>query len=239
MVIGVIAIVLGVLMPALGHSRHLAKQAACKAGLQQVGVALHAYSVENRGHLPYGPKAPPPSATNFYPQTGNVTSLISLQSGAPVGLGLLLRDHLPRAPEVLFCPGADLAFDTAAALAKVGKSQVEGSYYYRHASVATLSGKPPPPRMQLDRLGTNRRGAPIRCLVMDTQFIAPQKMAMFNLSTKTHHRQKMINALYTDGHVSGFENTNDRYTVNVSLSVYQTLDRILQIFELLDSENLN
>lgn len=235
-VIGAITLLLGMMIPGLSRSRHVAKRTACLAGLQQLGVAISTYAMENNGSVPYGPKAPPPSATNFYPLTGSVTSLVSLQNGAPVGLGLLLADNLSGKKDVLFCPGADESWDTAASLAAVGTSQVESSYYYRHASVAMLSGKLPPPRTKIDQLGSNRDGAPIRCLVTDTQFLAPQQMSLFNLRTRTHHRKRFANALYTDGHASEHENTGGRFTVNVSLSVYNTLDRILKNFELLDRE---
>lgn len=232
--ISILALLMGVLLPALSRSRHEAKLTACRAGLQQIGVAIGAYTVESGGYLPYGPKSPPPSATNFYPLTGNVTSLISLQNGSPVGLGLLLADYLNAKKDILFCPGADVTWDTQESLAAVGKAQVESSYYYRHASVSSLSGPLPVPRMDAGRLGKNRKGEPIRCLVMDSQFVAPAAMAVFNLATRTHHRQEMINALHVDGHISSHSNTDDRYTVNLSLSVYQTLDRILEIFESLD-----
>ena len=227
---------MAVLLPGFSRSRRLAHQTACLSGLHQIGVAMTSYAIENKGYLPYGPKAPPPSATNFYPLTGNVTSLISLESGAPVGLGLLLYHNLSEQKEVLFCPGRDDDWDTKASLAAVGVSQVESSYYYRHASVASLSGPLPPPRMQLDQLGLNRRGVPVRCLVMDTQFLAPSAMSVFNLRTRTHHRRAVVNALYADGHSSAHKNTQDRFTVNVSITVYRTLDRILGIFETLDKE---
>lgn len=235
-VIAIIAVLLALLLPALSRGRLAAKETACLSGLQQLGLAMAAYAVDSDGYLPYGPTAPPPSATNFYPLTGNVTSLISLQNGSPVGLGLLLDDHLVGKKEILFCPGADEKMDTREALAAVGVSQVEGSYYYRHASVSSLSGPLPPPMMHRDRLGTNRRGDAIRALTMDTQFLAPAKMAVFNLRTRTHHRKRSVNALFTDGRAGNFKNVADRFTVNVSISVYATLDRILEIFESLDKE---
>lgn len=233
-VIAIITVLLGVTLPGLNGARRLARQTGCLAGLQQLGVAVSTYAMDNKGYLPYGPKAPPPSATNFYPLTGNVTSLVSLQNGRPVGLGLLLNGYLQDSKEVLFCPGADEKWDTKASLEAVGKSQVEASYYYRHASVASLSGPLPVPNMHLDQLGRNRKGGNIRCLAYDTQFIAPAQMAMFNLRTRTHHKQQLVNALYTDGHVSEHKNVGNRFTVNVSISVYQTLGRILDIFEELD-----
>jgi hypothetical protein len=90
--------------------------------------------------------------------------------------------------------------------------------------------------MEVGRLGKNRKGRPIRCLVMDSQFIAPASMAVFNLQSRTHHRRQIVNALHTDGHVSSHKNESDRFLVDLSASVYQTLDRILEIFESLDGK---
>jgi len=235
-VMAIITMLFGILVPGLTHSRRIAKQTACLANLQQIGVGICTYAMENNGSIPYGPKAPPPSATNFYPKTGDVTSLISLENGAPVGLGLMLESNLAKTPQALFCPGADEPEDAQKALARVGKAQVESSYYYRHASVTTLSGSAPPPKVKLDLLGKNRRGRPIRCLVMDTQFIAPASMAMFNIYSRTHHDQRVVNALYTDGHAETHPNIDNQYQVNLSLSVYNTLDRILSVFEDLDTQ---
>jgi len=248
-VMGILATLLGILVPALGHSRQIAKRTMCQAGLQQLGVAISTYAMDSRGYLPFGPDAPPPSARNFYPQTGNITSLLSLRSGKPVGLGLLMENYLGDKKEVLFCPGADDVFDTQAAIANVGVTQVEGSYYYRHAGVTSMSGNKTPPRMQLDRLGNNSKGVPIRALAMDTQFKSPPKMAQFfGVSTKTHHRKKAINALYTDGHVSGYDNsghapgypnTPGRFTVDIADHTYNVLKHVLTLFEMLDSDNLD
>lgn len=232
--VALIALLVAILLPALGRSRALAVQSLCAAGLRQVGAAIHAYSADNLGCIPYGPKAPPPSATNFYPLTGNVTSLVSLERGAPVGLGLLLNKHLARDKQVLFCPGADEKQDVQTALAAVGIAQVESSYYYRHASVAALSGSLPSPRMKIDQLGENRNGNRVRCLAVDTQLVAPPMLAVFNLKTRTHHQRQMLNSLYVDGNVMARKNLDNRYIIDVSVSVYDTLDRILTVLESLD-----
>jgi prepilin-type N-terminal cleavage/methylation domain-containing protein len=98
-VIGIVALLMGLLVPVLASARASARKIACLANLRQIGVALHSYADDNRGNIPFGPKAPPfLHPANFYPSTGAVTSLISLRSGDPVGLGLLLREHLSKQP---------------------------------------------------------------------------------------------------------------------------------------------
>lgn len=236
-VIAITGLLVGILVPGLSHSRHLAKQTACLAGLQQLGLAICTYAMENEGSIPFGQRPPPPSARNFYTKEGQTTSIISDLRGKRVGLGLLLESHLPDSPETLFCPGADEKWDTKASLALVGKGQVESSYYYRHGSISELTpvgGSQP--IVKLDRFGNNRKGRPIRTLAMDTQFIAPGTMAVFNIYSRTHHQQKVVNALYTDAHASTHQNANNRFQIDLSISGYQTIDKILSTFEELDSE---
>src|SRR2546425_2713831 len=132
-VIAIIALLAALLLPALSSAHEKAKRIVCLSNLRQVGIAITAYAHDNEGTIPYGPKAPPfISPADFYPSTGAPTSLLSLQSGAPVGLGLLLAQCLAAQPKVLFCPGTDQPVDTDAELAKVGANQAQCSYYYRH-----------------------------------------------------------------------------------------------------------
>src|SRR5580765_7122781 len=90
-VISILAILAALLLPALVGAKEKGKKAACLSNLRQMGVATYCYSIENDGLIPYGPIAPPfISPASFYPSTGCPTSLLSLETGAPVGLGLLL-----------------------------------------------------------------------------------------------------------------------------------------------------
>src|SRR6185436_11313386 len=98
------AILVAILMPALASAKIAAGKGACLSNLREVGIAVHSYSEDFNGNIPYGPKAGPyMTPANFYPSTGAPTSLLSLQSGEPVALGLLLKSYLAAQPRVLFC----------------------------------------------------------------------------------------------------------------------------------------
>src|SRR5215831_12343572 len=159
---------------------------------------------------------------------------LSLRSGAPAGLGLLLTNELARTPKVLFCPGSDQPVDADAELAKVGISQAQSSYYYRHGGVTTLFYPPPsiPDCTRLDNPGLNRNGKPIRALAVDTQFLCSFTVANYNVKPSTHHQQQSVTTLFTDGNVQTLKNGDSRYTVDLrnNADLYDAFNRILRVF---------
>jgi len=242
-VIAIISVLASLLLPALASAKKAARRATCLANLRQIGIAIHSYAQDNDRRIPYGPKAPAfTSPASFYPSTGAPTSLISLQGGAPVALGLLLRDHLAQEPKVLFCPGSDQRVDTEAELAKVGRVQAQGSYYYRHGGNTQLFDNPNtnsvPEHLQLDNLGENRAGQPIQALAIDTMFLSPPDLASYNVKPRTHHQQQFANILFADGHVVSRSNQDGRYTVDVRdySQVRDAFSRILAVLERGDAE---
>jgi prepilin-type N-terminal cleavage/methylation domain-containing protein len=243
-VIAILAILMALLLPSLATAREKGLRTACLSNLRQMGIAIHAYSGDNDGKIPYGPKAPPfTSPFDLYPSSGAPTSLISLGSGAPVGLGLLLKDSLCNQPKALFCPSSDQPMDATAQLANVGTRQAQCSFYYRHAGNTQLFDNPniaalPPEHIKLDDLGSNRNGDPIRALVIDTQFLCSSGMATFGITPSTHHRQRVADILFSDGHALTRPNRDDRFTVDLrnSAEVRSAFDKILKVMEQADTE---
>jgi len=238
-VIAIIALLASFLLPAMVGSRDSGRKLACISNLRQIGIAIQGYAGDYDGKMPYGPVAPPFShPADFYPSTGSPTSLLSLRSGAPAGLGLLLKKYLAQTPKVLFCPGADQIVDVEAELAKVGVSQAQCGYYYRHGGVTQLFYTPPvePISIRLDNPGNNRNGKPIRALVIDSQFLCSPEVAAFNVRPGTHHKQKYANVLFSDGHVSSLSNRDRRFTVDLqnNADLHNAFNRILQALEAAD-----
>jgi len=236
-VIALIALLIGLLIPALSKAKASAARAACLSNLRQVGVAIHAYAGDFKGSIPYGPAAPPPTATNFYPVTGTVTNLISLEDGRPVGLGLLLAHHLSRTPRVLFCADPDQAFDAEAELKKVGVAQAQGDYFYRHGSGGSLLAPPSTEHIRLSSLGDNSSGRRIRALAIDANLLAHPGLAAFGVHQRTYHRRLTVNVLFSDAHAETLDNRNERFTVDIRGAIYDGFGRILQALELADSPN--
>jgi type II secretory pathway pseudopilin PulG len=242
-VIAIIAILAALLLPALASAREKGRRTVCLSNARQIGLGIQMYAQDHEGRIPFGPKAPPfTNPNNFYPSTGAPTSLLSLQSGAPVGLGLMLQHQLAAQPKVLFCPSADQPLDAEAELARVGTYQAQGSYYYRHGGNTELFDTPGStntnPNLRLENLGLNRNGRPIRALVMDTLFLCPEDLAAFNVRPRTHHRQKSVTILFSDGHAAVRPNKDNRFTVDVTdySQVRDSFNKILQAFERADTE---
>jgi prepilin-type N-terminal cleavage/methylation domain-containing protein/prepilin-type processing-associated H-X9-DG protein len=242
-VIAVIAILAALLLPALASAKQAGRKAACLSNLRQMGIATQAYAHDNGGRIPYGPQAPPfTNPSDLYTSTGAPTSLLSLQSGAPVGLGLLLESYLASQPKVLFCPGADQPVDADAELAKVGHYQAQGSYYYRHGGNTQLFDGPVGTnaggRLKLDDLGVNRSGQPARALAIDSLFVCPPGLEMFNVRPRTHHQRRFADILFADGSAASRQNRDARYTVDLRSygDLYDAFNRILTVLEHADAQ---
>jgi len=233
-VIAILSLLIAILLPVLNQAKLQAHRTACAGNLRQVGVAIHMYAEDFDDTIPYGPEGRPVTGSNFYTVTGNVTSLLSLEDGAPVGLGLLLEDYLSHQPTVLFCPGADQPSEAKEQLAKVGQVQAQCDYYYRHASIALLTGTPDISHIRLSDLGKNSKGQPISALVSDVQFLAHPSLAAFQVKTRTSHQRTSSNILFAAGHVRNVSNRDNKMTVDIGTAPYDALERILSMFELAD-----
>ncbi len=53
-VISIIALLIGILLPALGAARRTSRAVACLSNLRQQGIAMHTYATDNQGFLPWG-----------------------------------------------------------------------------------------------------------------------------------------------------------------------------------------
>lgn len=90
-VIGIIALLIAILMPALTNARRAARQMGCQSNLRQLGQNLVNYAVRNRGYLP------PWSTWQVYKKEGAPGDDVG------VGWGEILCTSLQITPEVFRC----------------------------------------------------------------------------------------------------------------------------------------
>jgi len=66
-VIGIIALLIAILMPALRKARDSAQQVKCKSNMRQLTMAWFAYSTDNKGFMVYGATGAPDPNDTFNP----------------------------------------------------------------------------------------------------------------------------------------------------------------------------
>jgi len=96
-VIGIIALLISILLPALSRAREAAKRAQCLSNLHQVGLGFQMYANANNGEVPIGCK------DGLYQRTW-----IAYQANASGGyifdLGFLFTSKVCPDPRVFYCP---------------------------------------------------------------------------------------------------------------------------------------
>lgn len=117
-VIGIIALLISVLLPALGKARESASKVKCASNQRQVGIAYQQYALDNKNYVPWRAVQGPtgrdgvarwvPYAT-FGPDSGYVDA-----TQASVGVALLLKPPMGvgraylQSNDVFFCPSDDI-----------------------------------------------------------------------------------------------------------------------------------
>ena len=97
-VIGIIAVLVAMLLPALSKAQEAARRTSCLSNLRQVHLAFHLYALENKDAVPLGHRSVSKQFNSM------VYSSTALPAGRWVLFGLLYQAKQIRSPEILFCP---------------------------------------------------------------------------------------------------------------------------------------
>lgn len=120
-VIGIIAVLIGILLPALGRARAQANQVKCMANLRQIGLAMNIYVGQYKGNLPWGFCY----KGNAYPEGGTYdgesvdwTTLLTSVINPKVGIGYDTQKKVgsayPGLRAIFACPEVDRVVTTEA-----------------------------------------------------------------------------------------------------------------------------
>src|ERR1700712_86388 len=102
-VIGIIALLISVLLPALSRARRQADQVQCASGLRQVGQFYQMYAGSNKGHYPhqFNHNSVPWWNWPFGDFGGPSNSTNNLTGSGPM---LLYSTGIAKDPRVFYCP---------------------------------------------------------------------------------------------------------------------------------------
>src|SRR4029434_1949409 len=102
-VIGIIAILIGILLPSLIRAREAANRAACLSNLRQLGMAMLEYSVRNKGG--YAPIGYMITSSGSHIKLLNTTACYKRTDGCgPIMLGCLVSTGMIKDGKCYFCP---------------------------------------------------------------------------------------------------------------------------------------
>jgi prepilin-type processing-associated H-X9-DG protein/prepilin-type N-terminal cleavage/methylation domain-containing protein len=105
-VVGIIAILIGVLLPALGRARAQANRVTCASNLRQIGQALTVYVIQSKQMLPMTPMTPTNDYHAWYYDGPGTDACFGNIANSPIGRILRIS---PKNYNVLICPADQMA----------------------------------------------------------------------------------------------------------------------------------
>jgi len=219
-VIGIIALLISMLLPALNKAREQAKITTCSSNLRQIGQGLHMYANDNKFWLPPTYHDASPAGNNFTPifSPGNYLNRdkIRLMLIYPFGDG---RQAYFSSADIFFCPNDDEIRGPGYERSHDGKGFEGGVYmtyqYYFCPEDGRTSGSTAYPELARYKLGAKAKPnlAFMSCQGDDRAFLQG------TFGTRFMHASGMP-ILHLDGHVSFCERSNFKQFVSNTANSY-------------------
>lgn len=195
-VIGIVALLIGILMPTLLKARAAAQRVACRSNLQQIGHLMQMYVNDYRGHLPHVETSPANPIAPGYPTMPRLLA------------SLYLHDVM----DIFRCPSDRITDPTELAQTPAGIDtyfQRDGSSYAYDGFVFNAPAPPGPALMWDDAIHKAIRAitfldaAHVPVFWDKESFHHWEKNSFFggNSTTLTASTPGAKNCLFADGHV--------------------------------------
>ena len=212
LVVAVIALLAGILLPALGRSKHAARQSVCLSNLGQMSQAAHHFAVEHGRYFEYREPVAEPAGTRwwfgFEPGASTGTNRPLDHSGGALG------PYLADIGERLQC--GEFPYDSPHHVRKFSKPAASYGYNWRLSGMKKLGAGELPDAVVRPQTAARYRGRTSSVFIFaDSVFFEPNPnpMAFFEgyyiawqsnpatLSGYAHFRHhNLANVVYLDGH---------------------------------------
>ncbi len=205
-VVAIIAVLVALLLPALGYAREQARVAVCGSNLHQVGLGIGFFAQANGGDMP----------TNYNQYGyGNHAAYNLWVPGQWTNWGLLYRDRYIAEPKVFYCPSYDgrcepeiLSYEKAKShwanpnpsLMQDNSLHIPYTYLVGHISEIFEI----PQWRAVDGAETADNGRPrfVRAKLENAGWLPLGSDLLYGQSAWTHMQSRRMNVIYGDGHVS-------------------------------------
>jgi len=214
-VIGIIAILIAILLPALSQARQQAIRVQCASNLRQIGLACQMYALSNRGYYPY--------TFDYVDNGGGANYLIDMFEdgywGAAENFGILLGDWkmyksqfgsapIPQPAEIylqsrsiLACPGQSPDSWNANPAYYAGYSYDMPKSSYTSGYLAWRPGQRIPPWSNSSQVPTDNLSASNAKWNAIAACYEPSGWGRDQVAIPYPHNNKGVNVLYSDGSV--------------------------------------
>jgi prepilin-type N-terminal cleavage/methylation domain-containing protein/prepilin-type processing-associated H-X9-DG protein len=215
-VIGIIAMLISILLPALNKARQSANAVVCTSNLHQLGIALGMYLPNNHGHFPNKAVMEADGVTEFDSQfswagkAGAASGYAPLTADLrPLNAYLGVKTNVQQIP-VLHCPG-DMA-----AVNSYGESSYDyygSSYPQNQATESTAYPASYHDTLLQDPYDAMESGLPVTCIRNSSRMVAMAEVGAYfngwtfagaNSLVQQWHNDKKFGLLFVDGHAQRF-----------------------------------
>lgn len=191
-VISIIALLIGLLLPALAAARNTARDAQCLSNQRQLGITINAYAVEYQGFLPNGfdvTGTPVTNSSQWLPRLWFYSGQKNFSWGPPLG-------PPPHDDTMFACPRVTEVADAdrvrSAAYVVATPSTPYRSYAWNHRLVDNFAQPTAEEFVRLDEVIKASQAA----LMADTYGIS----TMHASTIARKHSSPASNVLFVDGH---------------------------------------
>ncbi len=225
-VISIIALLIGILLPALGSAREVARTSTCLSGMRQWGIALQAYLVNEENTLPriegVGASAAAQNTTpdawfNVLPSLVSAPKYGDIYSGGDVGVAGGYTNAW-----IWYCPSR---------IQEGNKNSGSGKNSFHYGMNTVINGTASLGPKTAERINVDTIGVSLQKVVYMSEpfnnqpYVRPDSLAGSGGNVEwDRHAGTQVNMNFLDGHVTTLESKGNANKITSDNPYYQNTD---------------